>query len=132
MSESDELGTPYRAGIAGEEMTISPKGILRVGQDFDLMNRAMIGSTLSTPTGKKKLTGGGLTTITMRTVLAIWAKYDDTTKYMYWLLYSAFNDAGLALTLSRKSDASADLAFRGFAVASRAAGDQLYQIVGTT
>jgi hypothetical protein len=132
MSEADELTTPYRSSLVGEEAVISPKGILRVGQDFTLMNKALVGSTLSTPSGKKKITGGGLSTITYRTVLAIWAQPEDTTKYEYMLLYSAFNDNGLALTLSRKTDASSDMAWRGFAVSSRAAGDQLYQVVQST
>lgn len=132
MSEADELTTPYRSSLVGEEIVISPKGVLRVGQDFDLMGRAMLGSTVSTPTGKKKIILGGLTALTFRTVLAIWSQPEAPTLYQYWLLYYAINDAGLALTLSRKTDASSDLAFRGFAVASRAAGDQVAQIVKST
>lgn len=131
MREADELSTAYGAILSGEEMTISPKGALQVGQDFDLMATLMLGATLTAPTGKKKITGGGLSTLSLFTVLAIWAQPEAPTKYEYWLLYSAFNDAGLAFTLSRKTDASSDLSFRGFAVAGRPLGDNLYQIVKT-
>lgn len=131
-SEADELTSPYRTALASEEVVISPKGILRVGQDFTLLSQAILGGTLTTPSGKKKVDIGGLTSVTYRTVLAIWAQFEDPTKYCYWLLYSAYNDNGLALTLSRKSDASSDMAWRGFAVASRTAGQQVCQIVKTT
>lgn len=132
MAEADELTTPYRTSLVGEEMVISPKGLLRIGQDTTLMNKAMIGSTLSTPATKTKLTVGGLSTLTYRTVLAIWSQPEAPTKYVYWLLYYAVNDAGLAFTLSRKTDSSADVAFRGFAISSRANGDQVGQIVKLT
>jgi hypothetical protein len=132
MSEADELTSPYRTSLVSEEVVISPKGVLRVGQDFTLLSEAILGGTLSTPSGKKKVDIGGLTTVTMRTFLAIWAQYEDSTKYCYWLLYSAFNDNGLALTLSRKADASSDLAWRGFSVSSRTVGQQICQIVKTT
>lgn len=131
-AEADELTTPYRTSLVGEELVISPKGLLRVGQDTTLMNKAMIGSTLTTPATKTKLSFGGLTTVTYRTVLAIWSQPESLTKYVYWLLYYAINDAGLALTLSRKTDASADIAFRGFAISSRSAGNQVGEIVKLT
>lgn len=131
-AEADELTTPYRTSLVGEEMVISPKGLLRVGQDTTLMNKAMIGSTLTTPATKTKLAFGGLSTLTYRTVLAIWSQPEAPTKYVYWLLYYAINDAGLAFTLSRKTDASADIAFRGFAISSRSAGNQVGEIVKLT
>lgn len=132
MAEADELTTPYRTSLVSEEMVISPKGNLRVGQDTTLMNKAMIGSTLTTPSLKTKLAFGGLSTITYRTVMAIWSQPEAPTKYVYWLLYYAINDAGLALSLSRKTDASADLAFRGFAISTRTAGNQVGEIVKLT
>lgn len=129
---ADELTSPYRSAISEEEVVISPKGALQVGQNMTLMNKLLLGSTLSTPSGKLALKGGGLSTITFRTVLAIWALPEDATKYMYWLLYRSYNDAGVALEISRKIDASADLAFRGFSDPARAAGDQIYQIIKKT
>jgi hypothetical protein len=132
MSEADELTTPYRSALVGEEVVISPKGNLQVGQNLTLMSKAMAGATLSTPSGKKKITLGGLTSITFRTVLAIWATPETANKYEYWLLYSAFNDNGLAQTLSRKSDASSDMAWRGFAISSRYCRRPSAQIVRLT
>lgn len=129
---ADELTSPYRSAIAEEEVVISPKGALQIGQNMTLMSKLVLGSTLSTPSGKQALKGGGLSTITYRTVLAIWAHPEDATKYMYWLLYRSYNDAGVALEISRKIDASADIAFRGFSDPARAAGDMIYQVVKKT
>lgn len=129
---ADELTSPYRSAVSEEEVVISPKGALQIGQNMTLLSKLLLGSTLSTPAGKQALKGGGLTTITYRTVLAIWAQPEDNTKYMYWLLYRSYNDAGVALEISRKIDASADIAFRGFSDPARAAGDQIYQIIKKT
>lgn len=138
-TSSDELTAPYRSLLTDEEVVLSPKGSLQFsgagttgGTRLTIANQLLIGSTASTPTGKRKLTGGGLSTITFRTVLAIWANAEDATKYEYILLYRSFNDAGLAFDLTRRGDASSDLAFRGFADSSRAAGDQIYQWVVKT
>jgi len=134
-AEADQLTSAYRSAISADEVVLSPRGALQFGGGatrFTNTAKLLQGVTASTPTGKRKLTGGGLTTVTYRTVLAIWAQAEDPTKYEYILLYRAFNDAGLAFTLSRKTDASSDLAFRGFADSSRTAGDQIYQWVFKT
>jgi hypothetical protein len=136
-AEADQLTSPYRSAIASDEVVLSPKGVLPFAgttgaNRYITTPKLLQGATASTPTGKRKITGGGLTTITYRTVLAIWADPSDETDYEYILLYRAFNDAGLAFTLSRKTDAASDLAFRGFADASRTAGDQVYQWVHKT
>lgn len=129
---ADELTSPYRSSLTDEEIMISPKGNLQIGQNLTLTVKQMLGGTLSAPALKSKITAGGLSALTYFSVLAIWAQPEAPTKYMYWLLYRAFNDSGLAMTISRKSDASSDLAFRGFADSSRAAGDQILQIVRLT
>lgn len=129
---ADELTSPYRSAISDEEVVISTKGSLQVGQNMTILAQLVLGSTASTPTGKLALKGGGLSTITYRTVMAIWALPEDTTKYMYWLLYRSYNDTGVALEISRKIDASADIAFRGFSDPARTAGDQIYQIIKKT
>lgn len=134
-NEADELTSPYRSILQSEEIVLSPKGALQFtggSSRLDITSKLLLGSTASTPTGKRKLTGGGLTTITFRTVMAIWQTPEDASKYEYILLYRSFNDAGLAFDLSRKSDAASDLAFRGFSDTSRAAGDQIYQWVVKT
>ena len=136
-AEADQLTSPYRSAIAADEVVISPKGVLQFAgttgaNRYTTTAKILQGSTVSTPVGKRKLTIGGLTAITYRTVLAIWAQPEDSTKYEYILLYRSFNDTGLAFTLSRKTDASSDLAFRGFADSSRTAGDQIAQWVHKT
>lgn len=134
-SESDELTSPYRAILTAEEVVLSPKGMLQLvggGSRLNLASKLMLGASLTTPSGKKKITVGGLATVTYRAVMAIWAEAEDPTKYEYILLYRSFNDAGLAFTLSRKTDAASDLAFRGFSDASRALGDQVAQWVVKT
>jgi hypothetical protein len=131
-SDSDEISAPYRSILSAEEIVLSPKGSLQFSggaSRLALANKLLLGSTASTPSGKRKLTGGGLSTITFMTVLAIWASAEDASKYEYIMLYRSFNDAGLAFDLSRLTDASSDLAFRGFSDVSRAAGDQIYQWV---
>lgn len=129
---ADELTSPYRSILESEEIVISPKGALQLGQNLTMLSKVAVGATLSAPSGKSKVTFGGNTVITFRTVLAIWMQADSTTKYMYWLLYRAFNDQGVAMDLSRKKDASSDYAFRGFADPARAALDQTLQIVKLT
>lgn len=133
-AEADQLTSPYRSAIAADEVVLSPKGVLQFAGGngatrFNVLAKLLQGATASTPAGKRKVTGGGLSNVVYRTVLAIWALPEDPTKYEYILLYRAINDQGLAFTISRKSDASSDLAFRGFADAARAAGDQIYQWV---
>lgn len=134
-AEADQLTSPYRSAIASDEVVLSPKGVLQFGggaSRFAHTAKLLQGVTATTPSGKRALKGGGLTTVTYRTVMAIWAQPEDATKYEYILLYRAFNDTGLAFTLSRKTDASSDLAFRGFADSSRTAGDMIYQWVSKT
>ena len=134
-ANADQLTSPYRSAIDADEVVLSPKGVLQFAGGaarFDLASKILQGVTVSTPTGKRKMTWGGLTTVTYQTVVAIWAQPEAPTKYEYLLLYRAFNDSGLAFTISRKTDASSDLAFRGFADASRAAGDQIAQWVAKT
>jgi hypothetical protein len=134
-SEADELTAPYRSILTAEEVVLSPKGALQFSggaSRLTLASKLMVGATASTPSGKRKITVGGLTAVTYHVVCAIWANAEDPTKYEYILLYKSFNDAGLAFTLSRKADASSDLAFRGFADTSRSIGDQVMQWVVKT
>ena len=134
-AEADQLTSPYRSSIAADEVVLSPKGVLQFAggaSRFAHAAKLLQGVTASTPSGKRKLKGGGLTAITYRTVMAIWALPEDATKYEYILLYRSFNDTGLAFEISRKTDSRSDLAFRGFADSGRTAGDQVYQWVSKT
>lgn len=124
---ADELTSPYRSILEAEEVVISPKGALQLGQSPTRASKVMPGAILTAPGTGDKITVGGSQTITYRTVMALWMQADSLTKYNYWLLYKSFNDAGLALQLNRKADAAADLAFRGFADPARTQGDQILQ-----
>lgn len=125
---SDELPAKFRDVVSADEAVISPKGALQI-QNLALLQKLITGATLSTPTGKTKLTGGGLTTVTYYTILALWMQPESTTRYFYVLLYKARNNAGLAFDLTSKASGSSDLAFEGVADLTRLPGDNLYQIV---
>lgn len=125
---ADELTSPYRSILEAEEVVISPKGMLQAGQNLVRANKLMVGGTLTAPGTGDKITVGGLQTITYFTVMALWMQADSATKYNYWILYKAFNDAGLALQLTRKNDAASDITFRGFADSARTQGDQVAQL----
>lgn len=126
-----QLTSPYRDKISQDEVMISPKGALQV-QSFDLLAILLQGTTASTPSGKKKLTGGGLTGVTYRTCMVIWSQPEDVTKYVYLLLYRAICDSGVGFTLTNNADGKSDLTIHGRTDVTRALGDQVYQLVRST
>lgn len=125
---ADEITAPYRTILEAEEVVISAKGVLQAGQNLTRASKLMVGATLSAPGTGDKIEIGGKQTVTYYTVMALWMQADSATKYNYWLLYKAFNNAGLSMALNRKADAASDVAFQAFADPSRGALDQMCQI----
>lgn len=120
---SDEFQAPYDAFISAEEAVIS--AALQQVLDFDIAEALMVGSTKASGTGYEELPFGGKLTITKISVAAIWRLPEDTSKVGVFHLYSAINDAGIAARVRRMGSSSVPVAFRGFTVDSRAAGDQI-------
>ena len=124
-----QLTGAYREKLTQEEAMIHAKGALLPGGDYDLAAAILQGATLSNPTGKRKLDGGGSRNVTYITVLAIWARLGDPTKYDYELLYRARNIGDYVLTLDNENESAIDVNFKGFPDVSRPPGKQIWQRV---
>jgi hypothetical protein len=91
--------------------------------DEDLLSIATVGvGTPLTPTGKKAWTiGEG--TLSFTSVAVIAPTKADSTKYVVFHLYQAYNNAPFEMPISRQTRAKISLEFVGLAVTSRAATD---------
>lgn len=67
----------------------------------------------------------GLTTITYAAVALITPTKADATKFFTYNLYKALNDSGLANQIKRRGLGNNPVSFRGLAITSRAATDQI-------
>lgn len=123
---SDEFDSPFDTTIEIVEGIIS--ATLMPTLDTAIMEVLMPGVTKASGTGYEELPFGGSTgTPTKYSVAAIWRMPEDNTKVAVFHLYNAIQDSKLAMRIRRGGNAigSTPIAFRGFAVASRAAGDQV-------
>ncbi len=121
--EADELTSPYKQQLTGDEATIS--GNMLQIEDTTLLEYMMPGATAGSGSGYEQVTFGGKTTISPFSVAVIGASAEDPTKAVVFQLYSVVNFGGLEYQLSRKTPSSSPFEFRGQSVASRAQGDQV-------
>lgn len=82
-------------------------------------------ATYSTAAGYKQFTIGTPASVAFRTITVISPTPMDPTKFFVAQAYSAMNTAGLDVTFDRKGRAMTPFTFRGYALTSRAAADQL-------
>lgn len=123
---SDEFDSPFDTSIEMVEAIIA--ATLMPTLDTSIMEVLMPGTTKASGTGYEELPLGGSTGAPSKySVAAIWRMPEDNTKVAVFHLYNAINDSQLAFRIRRGANAigSTPIAFRGFAVASRAAGDQI-------
>ncbi len=122
---SDEFDAPFDSSIEMVEGIIACT--LMNTLDMDIMTILMPGTTKAAGTGYEELSFGGLNTVTKISVVAIFEMPEDSTKRGVFQLYSALQDSALAWRIRRGGNAigSSPVAFRGYSVGSRAAGDQV-------
>jgi hypothetical protein len=121
----DELRSPYRIDTNGEEAIVEFESL-----EYDYANLAKMipTATKSAVTGGTLIKGGGLVTITSRSLLVVSAQVADPTKFDALLIYNAYNSNGLVISWNSKDDSGNPQKWEGLAVPGRPRGDQLYHL----
>jgi len=122
---SDEFDAPFDTTIEVVEGIIA--ATIMPTLDTQIMEVLMPGTTRAVGSGYEELPfGGSIGAPSKYSVAAIWRMPEDNTKVAVFHLYNAIQDNALAFRVRKSGNAigSTPIAFRGFAVASRAAGDQ--------
>ena len=125
-STSDEFSAPYRVIPTVEEMVIS--ATLKQVLDFNILQRLSPVMTRTTGSGYEEMSFGGTTTVATTSVALICAMPEDATKAFVAQLYRTSNDAPIEVNFRRTQDGMTAVSFRGQAVETRAAGDQIGKI----
>lgn len=120
--ESDELTAPIIVQNVGEVLAI--EGTMLQVLDTLIAIKLMAGGTRSTGSGYEEISLGGKQTVPTFTVAVIAPIYADTTKFVVFNIYKAWNSAGWQMDLSRKKMSSVPFSFKAQAISSRAQGDQ--------
>lgn len=125
--ESDEQTAPIITQNIGEELRI--EGTMLQVLDTALITKLAAGATFGSGAGYEANTIGGKQTVPTFTVLYIAPVYADVTKYLAVILYNAYNAAGWQTDVSRKKISGVPFNFFGLSISTRAAGDQLGNII---
>ena len=131
---ADEFLNPITARVTAEEILLSGS-LLQIS---DMAVQAIMNptATRSDVGGAEGLTFGGLGTITYRSFAVVWAVEGDTTKFTVFHVYKGYNDQGLAGQVTSKKLGASPFAIRGYAITTRATGDQaarfFRQVSGTS
>jgi hypothetical protein len=120
--ESDEQTSPIIVQNVKEVMGI--QGSMIQTLDSALLNYLIAGATRAAGSGYEENAIGGKQTVPTFTVAYIAPIYADTTKFLVYMLYKAYNKSGFTMEVSRKKMSAISFDFNGMAIASRAAGDQ--------
>lgn len=120
--ESDEQTSSIITQNVGEALRIEGNMIQTL--DTSLLNYLIAGGTRTTGSGFERITIGGKQTVPTFTVLYVAPIYADTTKFLVYNLYKAFNKSGFDMDVSRKKMSAIPFSFVGQAISSRAVGDQ--------
>lgn len=119
---ADEFMNPITSRITAEEIVISGS-LLQIS---DMAVQAIMNptATRSDVGGSEGLTFGGLGTIIYRSFAVIWPVEGDATKFQVFHVYKGYNDQGLASQITSKKLGTSPFAIRGYAITTRASGDQ--------
>ncbi len=122
---ADESNFPIVSRITGEEATIS--GSLLQVMDFDIATILSPTAVRSNASGTTGMTFGGNTTFSYNSVAVVFPIEGSSSPVVYGVfhLYKAVNDAGLAAQITSKKLGASPFAFKGHAISTRAAGDQV-------
>lgn len=120
---ADEFAYPIVTRVNQEEAAIT--GSLLQVLDMVVQQIMNPTATRSDVTGTQGITFGGSGVIGYTSVALIFPIEGAPTTYGVFHLYKAFNDAGLAADVTRKKLGSTPFTFRGQAITTRPAGDQV-------
>jgi len=120
---ADEVATPIKATVDVVDMMI--EGSFLQIMDADVLKKLTDGfGTYGTGSGYVENTIGRKT-LAYQSVALIWPTPADATKFAVAHIYQAINEAGLSWQISRKGMSETPFKFVAFAIASRAAADQV-------
>lgn len=121
----DEQAAPIDTSISNLEVALAAS--LAQTQDISgvLQYLAQGFGTYSTAAGYEQLQGG-IIPIVFTPFTLIFPTKNDTTKFMVYNLYRSKNDEGLANQIKRRGAGNSPIAFRGYAITSRAATDSTF------
>lgn len=122
---ADESNFPILSRVTAEEASIS--GSLLQVVDFDIQILLHPLATRSNLAGTQGMTFGGDTMFDYSSVAVIFPIEGSSSPIVYGVfhLYKAVNDAGMAAKITSKALGASPFAFKGHAVSTRAAGDQV-------
>lgn len=120
--ESDEQTSPIIVQNVKEVLGISGNMIQTL--DSVLLSYLIAGGTRTAGSGYEEVAIGGKQTVATFTVAYIAPIYADTTKFLVYNLYKAYNKAGFSIDVSRKKMSAIAFDFNGMAISTRAVGDQ--------
>lgn len=142
LGHTDE-GWEMKATASREDQTVDEQvapvetaiSALDVGLAANLVQTQDISGTLrylvqgfgsySTAAGYEQITGG-IIPIVYSSVALIFPTRADVTKFMVYQLYKSLNDSGLTNQIRRRTKGNNPVAFKGYAVTSRAASDTTF------
>lgn len=118
--------TPVAIDTVITDLPVGLAANLGQTQDISGVLRYLVSGfgTYSTAAGYEQITIGVIP-ITYAGVALIFPTKADPTKFMTYNLYKALNDSGLANQIRRRGLGNNPVAFKGFAITSRAAADQV-------
>lgn len=119
---ADESPDAIISRVTAQEAIIS--GSLLQVMDMDLVELLNPTATRSDVMGTKGVTFGNAN-LQYTSVALIWPFEDDPTRFGVIHFYKAFNDQGLAGNITSKDISKSPVAFRGLAIAERAAADRV-------
>lgn len=128
--EADEQTAPILSRILTESLKI--EGAFLQGADFDIMDMFLMGATKTSAAGYEQITLGGNTAVTGISFAVIVPTVADATKAHVFNIYSAYNEAGLDLAITRRDISKIPFTMTGLQLSSRTAGNRLGNIWSQT
>lgn len=120
----DELVTPVDTILTNLNVAIAAN--LAQTQDFSVLQLLASGfGTFGTAAGYEQIQMGTPSGLVYASVALIIPTKADVTKFQIYNLYRSKNDSGIANQIKRKGMGNNPVSFRGFAISSRAATDQV-------
>lgn len=121
--EADEQTAPIFTRLLTESAML--EGVLLQNADFNILDELLMAGVQATGSGYEEITLGGNTTVTGMSVAVIWPSVGTSTNVIVINIYSAYNEQGLLLNVTRRELGKTPFRFAGQSIATRTAGDRL-------